>query len=183
LLLTDGTNCSLEHADDPACKRCVKQILCGPYYTCVLLYNGRVECTGSNDLGQLGLGYESENKGQLVPATVLAGIPISSVGVGNDFTCVLAAPSEGNKVLCLGQDWGGNLGDGMNNTSSAVPVAVKGLKQSPPITQLAVGPSQACVLYGATAADTADAQVQCWGYQIGPTATIFRAWAMRLRFR
>jgi alpha-tubulin suppressor-like RCC1 family protein len=183
LLLTDGTNCSLERADDPACKRCVRQISFGFEHTCVLLYDGSIECTGYGFTGELGLGYATtEYRGHLAAATALTGIPISSVGTGEEFTCVLAAPSEGNKVLCFGLDWGGNLGDGMNTSSrskygSIVPVVVKGLKQSPPITQLAVGLYWACVLYGAAAAATADAHVQCWGKDIGLIATDIKGMA------
>uniref|UniRef100_A0A383V630 Peptidase C1A papain C-terminal domain-containing protein n=1 Tax=Tetradesmus obliquus TaxID=3088 RepID=A0A383V630_TETOB len=164
----DLNNC-VENVEAPACQRCARQIAAGHGHTCVLLNNGRVECAGYNAHGELGLGRaDKDTHSRLAPATVLDGINISSVGVGDGFTCVLGAPSEGNKVYCFGFGGIGQLGNGLS-TSSVVPVAVKGLRQSLPIKQLAVGISYACVVYDAPEPGAARASVQCWGEHFGTT--------------
>jgi hypothetical protein len=130
-----------------------------------------------NDYGQLGMGTNGSWQYNSVAAAALSGTPISIVGVGSAHTCVLAAPSDGNKVLCFG--WGayGNLGNSKTEKSegpqyfSAVPVNVQGLRQSPRIKQLAVGSHAACVLYDASTASSDEPMVQCWGLMYEATAT------------
>jgi hypothetical protein len=91
----------------------------------------QLECMGSNNCGELGLGVsDSDDHPVLKPATALAGIPISSVAVGDSVTCVLTAPSRGNQVYCFGDGSFGLLGNGKWN-NSVMPVAVQGLRQSP----------------------------------------------------
>jgi hypothetical protein len=79
---------------------------------------------------------------------------------------VLAEPSVGNKVFCFGVGGLGQLGDG-KHTSSAAPVAVQGLRQTPRITQLAVGLYHACVLYDSSGEAGAGLPIQCWGSGFG----------------
>lgn len=160
-------DCS-QAALDPACKRCAKQVAVGQSHSCVLLYDGTVECAGWNMFGQLGRNSTDpfdHPQGQRV--TGLDGITISSVAAGGDFTCVLAAPSIGNKVYCFGLGPLGQLGDGRRR-NSAVPVAVKGLRQAPPITQLVTDDESGVVVYAGTAAGSSSA-MQYWGlsYDIG----------------
>jgi alpha-tubulin suppressor-like RCC1 family protein len=140
----------------------------------VLLYDGSVECAGNNWTGNLGLGTHDEEKHPLLePAAVLAGSQSNSVGIGAA-TCVLAAPSEDNKVFCFGYGRWGQLGDGIDcqNDDEAIsvdPVSVQGLRQSPRIIQLALGVTAACVLYAAPVPGTTSA-VQCWGDGYGLSA-------------
>jgi hypothetical protein len=163
----DTEKCSyvgMEAVKSPSCRTCVRQVAIEGYHTCVLMSGGDVqlECMGSNKYGELGLGVSDSNDHQVLkPATALAGIPISSIAVGYHTTCVLAAPSRGNQVYCFGDGSFGPLGNGKNN-SSAVPVAVQGLRQSPRIIQLSYSNWRFCVLYAAPAAGTKSA-VQCWG--------------------
>lgn len=117
-----------------------------------------------NYFDEMGLGPEPYRTKHvtLTPATALAGLPVSSLGAGHSYTCVLLAPSKGNKVHCVGAGWCGQLGDG-KMTSSAVPVAVRGLRPSPHIIQLAVGDRCACVLYAVQAGYSYSTTAQCWG--------------------
>lgn len=110
------------------------------------MYNGSVACAGDNRWGQLGTGKAGGTATSFTQANALAGVNAISVGVGYKFTCVLANPSEGNKVYCLGRSAEGQLGNGKNE-DSVVPGRVAGLKQSPPIAQLVVADFNACVLY------------------------------------
>lgn len=152
----DASSCSLSRASDPACKRCVRGIAMGNYHLCVMLFDGSLECAGYNRNGQLWNGL-TEDFMDLVAASALAGLDITSVGNGWSHGCVLTAASEGgNRVLCVGDGKDGELGDGELSTSM-VPVTVQGLQPSR-IVQLAVGGDISCVVY----ADP-DSLVQCWG--------------------
>lgn len=156
---------ALEAVGDPACKRCAKQVAFGSGHTCVLLNDGSVECAGYNNDGAMGLGPDGprglEQRLTLAPATALAGMPVSDLGAGFCYTCVLAPPSEGNKVYCMGNGHEAQLGNG-RRSNSVVPVAVQGLRQSPRIIQLVVSYIRACVLYEAEAGSSAS-DMQCWG--------------------
>lgn len=155
----------MEAVGDPACKRCAKQVAFGSGHTCVLLNDGSVECAGYNDDGAMALGPDGprglEQRLTLAPATALAGMPVSDLGAGFCYTCVLAPPSEGNKVYCMGNGHEAQFGNGRRR-NSVVPVAVQGLRQSPRIIQLVVSYIRACVLYEAEAGSSASA-MQCWG--------------------
>jgi hypothetical protein len=181
----DPNNCA-QNATNPACKRCVRHVAVGDYgHSCVLLFNGSVECAGSNSFGELGLGKADEEKHlRLIPATALAGIPVGSVEAGSGFTCMLAAPSEGNKVYCFGGGGSGMLGEGLSS-DSAVPVLVKGLRQSPPIKQLVVGIYYACVVYDIAGNANSNANVQCWpahgGRILGIRCPKLRIWLTQLK--
>jgi alpha-tubulin suppressor-like RCC1 family protein len=135
----------------------------GENHYCVELYDGSIECAGSNAHGQLWLGSASLGSGMLVPAAVLRGTPIRSFSCGSDFSC--AAPATGdNKVYCVGSGADNLLGNGnFNDTVVSVtqPVLVRGLQQTPRIAQLVSATSASCVLY---AAPGSPSSVQCWGF-------------------
>lgn len=138
----------------------MRAISFGGYHTCVHLYDASVACTGGGDFGQLGDGITVMHKtNTIVAASVLAGIPVSSIQLGNYATCVLAAASEGNKVYCLGSSpvlEAGGAQDGWSHK----PVAILGLKPTPSINQLVGSSDTMCVSYAGTGElDT----VQCWG--------------------
>lgn len=133
--------------------------------TCLVMHTGSVACAGwGNLLGLLGiLGSKSSSSDRFAPATALAGINVSSLGVGESHTCVLAAPSQDSKVYCIGGNDGGELGSGKND-SSLVLMPVQGLKQLPPDAQLTVSTWRACVF---SAVPGGSSSVQCWGYGMG----------------
>ncbi|WIA14374.1 hypothetical protein OEZ85_002903 [Tetradesmus obliquus] len=124
-LLTDiisGVSCcSLSRASDPACKRCVQDISIGLDQLCVVLFDGSVECAGSNNWGQSWRG-SAPGSSKLVTATALTGMSITDAGGGYQHSCAVTAVSGGsNKVFCVGDNMEGQLGDGTGN-SSKVPV-------------------------------------------------------------
>jgi alpha-tubulin suppressor-like RCC1 family protein len=110
----------------------------------VILFDGSLECAGTDKAGQLGDGVPGGTSSKLVSAAAFdkAGIKVTAVATGVDFTCVL---SSTNKVFCVGQGTYGQLGHGKLE-SSAEPVAVQGLR-SARITQLVAGWNHAAVLY------------------------------------
>lgn len=137
----------------------------GSTVLCVVLFDGSLECAGSN-FNRMSWQDSADWTRTLGSASALAGMPVSSAGSGLQFSCVLSAVSNGsNRVLCIGDGRLGQLGAGKLR-SSTVPVAVQGLKPSR-IAQLAVGPYYSCVAYAAP-----DSLVQCWGqlFTAGATA-------------
>jgi alpha-tubulin suppressor-like RCC1 family protein len=103
------------------CTVCIKDISLGNKATCVLMHHGSIACVDFNPYGELGTGKTDPPEVPLTPpvltpATAQSGITVSSMQVGFDFTCVLAAPSQGsNKVYCLGANYNGQLGNGKHN--------------------------------------------------------------------
>lgn len=166
MLLHAGTGaCAPENVQGVPCNMCVKDIALSDDTAFLLIHNGSVACAGYNNDAQLGMGNTISRVPFLTLASALAGINATRLGVSIDVTCVLSAPSQGNKVYCVGDNYRGMLGNGRND-SSAVPVAVQGLKQSAPIAQLALVQAGACVLY---AGPGSDSSVQCWGNRWGQT--------------
>lgn len=134
----------------------MQNIAIGNGHLCVMLFDGSVECAGSNGYGQSWQG-SATGSSKLLPASALAGMNIRSVGNGFGHSCVLATTSEGSdKVYCVGDGQYGQLGDG-KRISSTIPVAVQGLPASR-IVQLASGGNYNCVVY----ADP-NSVVYCWG--------------------
>jgi alpha-tubulin suppressor-like RCC1 family protein len=139
---------------------------------CVLLFNGSINCAGFNYYGQLWLGtagllsaegpvnMSDANLDVLLPATVLAGIPVRSVSCGFSFSYAVSL-AGGNKVYCVGLARGNSLGDGSYTEASITqPVTVLNLLQTPSIVQLASGLYSSCALYSGPAISSS---VQCWG--------------------
>jgi alpha-tubulin suppressor-like RCC1 family protein len=144
LLAAFNKECWLEKAADPKCKRCAKIVAGGWGHSCVQLYDESMECVGSDKLGQLGDGAAGPASFKLTPASAFAeaGIKVAAIASGIDFTCVL---TDDSKVFCVGEGRLGQLGHGRLD-SSAVPVAVQGLKGTK-ITQMAAGWYHVAVLY------------------------------------
>lgn len=88
----------------------VRSVAIGENHICFLALNGgRVVCSGSNLLGQLGGGANSSEP-QLVPREVDASLPAAvAVACGSGHTCVV---TDGGQVLCFGHNAHGQLGLG-----------------------------------------------------------------------
>lgn len=169
--------CSPERAADPSCQRCAWRVALGFSHSCIQLFTGSVVCAGENDAGELGLGKpDLDDRRTFIAATALAGISVSGMGAGEQFTCVLAAPMEGanpssaNTVHCFGAGDAGQMGDG-SGTGSAAVATVQGLRLAPKISQLVVGPYAACVVYDADASGqrAGGVPLHCWGAMYGAT--------------
>ncbi|MCB9596660.1 MAG: hypothetical protein H6719_28305 [Sandaracinaceae bacterium] len=100
------------------------------------LWDGALQCWGSNDHGQLGVD--------------LATLSPIGVAAGGGTTCAL---DRDGAVWCFGQNHRGQLGDGSFD-DSATPRRVEGLA---PAVGVTVGFAHAC-------AWTADGAVCCWGW-------------------
>ncbi len=117
--------------------------------TCYLDDRGAAYCTGSNHLGQLGIGAGTQYHAE-IPVGVAGGLSFKAISPGIDHTCALT--SEG-AAYCWGENGYGQLGDGTGAPLRAAPVPVaSGLT----FTQIGSGWDYACALSTA-------GQAFCWG--------------------
>ena len=123
-------------------------IVTGAHASCALLADGRAQCWGPDDDGQLGDGTIAPSK---PPVSVDASghAPFVELGIGIDHACAREASGG---VLCWGRDDHGQLGDGVIGGREPKPVRVVGIHAS----ALAVGDQHTCALL-------TDATVDCWG--------------------
>lgn len=108
----------------------LKDIAMGSMHTCFLTTLGRVLCTGSNLLGQLGDGTQNPSLSPVPIAPATGTSTFSSVSAGTSHSC--AASIKDGLVFCWGAGMFGQLGSG-DQTNSAVPWRVLGLR-APPVS-------------------------------------------------
>jgi alpha-tubulin suppressor-like RCC1 family protein len=121
--------------------------------SCVLR-NGQAYCWGSNGVGQLGNGSTGDSYLPVAVDTsgVLAGKTLIQLSSGGASSCAL---DSSGAVYCWGYNNGGQLGDG-NFTNASNPVAVGGVLAGQTVTQISVGPADACAL-------DMSGDAYCWG--------------------
>jgi alpha-tubulin suppressor-like RCC1 family protein len=121
----------------------------GYRHTCATTAAGAAFCWGEDDDGEVGDG--TSGAPSLAPVAV-SGLSsgVAGLAVGLDHSCAL---TDAGSVLCWGDDFYGQLGDG-GFGGSAVPVAVSGLPGG--VTALAAGSQHTCAL-------TDGDDVLCWG--------------------
>jgi alpha-tubulin suppressor-like RCC1 family protein len=112
-------------------------ITAGGNHTCTL-EGGVVQCWGENKAGQLGDGT-FDDRTLPVQVVVFSG-SATAVAAGFQHTCALTAAGE---VVCWGDNWAGQLGEGTNK-------ATGGYKT------VAAGGAHTCAL-------TAGGGIRCWG--------------------
>lgn len=84
----------------------VALITAGDNHNCVILSStGAVVCWGSNNAGQLGLGFNSSTP-VFIPDNTTLDSDVVQVGGGTAFTCALTATGD---VFCWGANSGGQL--------------------------------------------------------------------------
>ena len=127
----------------------VVAIAAGTEHTCALTAAGGMQCWGSNEYGELGIG--TPNLSQPLPVEVNGlGGPVKSIVVGGGQTCAVMVSGS---VQCWGSNNSGE--SGVNAAANQpLPVDVPGLSGS--AVALAAGRFDTCALL-------ADGRVNCWG--------------------
>lgn len=120
----------------------------GDGHICALTSNGGTLCWGENANGELGNGSTSSSSTPVLVSGLLS--DVTAISAGGFHTCALTS-SVG--VLCWGNNFRGELGNGTLTDSSA-PVAVSGLLNG--ITEISAGFKHTCALTGSGG-------VLCWG--------------------
>ncbi|HEX4490795.1 MAG TPA: hypothetical protein VH914_06280 [Acidimicrobiia bacterium] len=138
----------------------VSSVSAGLGHTCAVTGAGGVQCWGFNDFGQLG---DNTTVDRSVPADV-SGLTsgVAQVSAGAYDTC---AVTTAGAVKCWGFNDDHELGDG-STASSAVPVDVVGASSG--VRSVATGGVFSCAL-------TTSGAVECWGDNVGSTATAIPA--------
>jgi alpha-tubulin suppressor-like RCC1 family protein len=121
-----------------------KTVIGGLRNQCAVLTDGRVECWGSNQYGQLNNGTTSDSS-YAVPTFSTA----TAVTAGLFHVCALLPAGT---VECWGDNSSGQLGSGSTSSSSG-PVTLPGLTN---ISAITAGDSHTCAL-------VSDGTVKCWG--------------------
>ena len=93
-------------------------IASGNQFSCAVIDDGSVQCWGSNDCGQLGLGSNSVSVSGPVSVLGLAGTALQ-ISAGNQHACALLS---GGSVQCWGCNQYGQTGAGSLSSASFTPV-------------------------------------------------------------
>jgi len=125
-------------------------VAAGGEYTCITLPDGRAQCVGRNQFGQLGDGTGADSA-LLVPVSGLTAA--ARVTAGDEFACALLTAGRAN---CWGLGESGQRGDGSFDTFALAPVDVTGLTDA---VAIAAGYGHACALLS-------DGTMRCWGENI-----------------
>ena len=144
---------------------------------CARITSGKVDCWGYGLFGQLGDGtfYTTGHQGSAVPVAVkgvggtgtlrdVTSLTSNMDGdIGTDATYGYCARLFSGKVDCWGDDYFGQLGDGVFDTSSAIPVPVKGVGGSGTLENVTSVTSDDDD-GGGFCARLNSGRVDCWGY-------------------
>jgi alpha-tubulin suppressor-like RCC1 family protein len=130
-------------------------LVAGEFHACGRVRDGSVWCWGRNDRGQLGVPLESEGGVAFspTPVQVTGGLSFVSLDAGFEHNCGI---TDGDVTYCWGRGIEGQLGDGIQTTSS-VPVPVAG---GLPFASVSAGLGHSCAV--TTAGDA-----HCWGLDNG----------------
>ncbi len=126
-----------------------KQVSTSQSETCVLFTNASVNCWGQDDYGGLGNGPPQENSLDPVQVSGLDS-DVSAIDTKSYGGCALM--DKDGSVECWGDDYYGQLGNGIVGVSADTPVKVVGLSN---VKQIGVD-STVCALIG-------ENDVRCWG--------------------
>lgn len=138
----------------------VQEVAAYANHSCALLSTGAVRCWGDNGYGQLGNGTQISTN---VPVEVV-GLDDKAVSLGQGGQYNIFASDIGGKFSCAvlvngsaqcwGENYEGQLGNGLGGESSGSAVNVLGLENE--IAQITVGATHSCAL-------RQNQTVQCWG--------------------
>jgi GH25 family lysozyme M1 (1,4-beta-N-acetylmuramidase)/alpha-tubulin suppressor-like RCC1 family protein len=119
----------------------VRALAVGSSFSCALLTSGAVQCWGSNEMGEQGLGFESNPpspRDPVSPPTTVKGLESDVVALqaAGNHACVELADDS---IFCWGANQVGQLGTG-RVTGGDLPVAWEGRRAPLPHPAVAVGP-------------------------------------------
>jgi alpha-tubulin suppressor-like RCC1 family protein len=153
----------------------VTQLAGGFGHFCARLTNGQAVCWGNNEYRQLGDGTNTSRSRPVRVRPVLGSnqpalTNVKQVAVGAIHSCFVLTNGQ---ARCVGNNSGGNLGDG-TMTERSLPVAVRkptGAGNLAGITSLTAGSQHTCALLTSR-------QVRCWGSnftgQVGDNTNVMR---------
>jgi alpha-tubulin suppressor-like RCC1 family protein len=130
----------------------VASVVASSDFVCALTTAGAVKCWGANYDGQLGDGGSEAFSETPVPVHGLSS-GVRSLDVGSQTACAVTASRA---VKCWGSNGDGQLGDGLKETFSNVPVQVKGLRSKQASVSVGNGNAACAVSTGGG--------LRCWGY-------------------
>ncbi|MEM9458806.1 MAG: hypothetical protein AAGF11_31805 [Myxococcota bacterium] len=130
----------------------------GAHHVCALLDDGRVQCWGANDFGQLGYATTEDVGDDETPAsmgTVALGGTVVEVQAGGHHTC---ARRSSGAIVCWGQGLYGQLGYGDTGDigDDERPVAAGAVPLGGVAIDLAAGEQHTCAVLD-------DGSLRCWG--------------------
>jgi alpha-tubulin suppressor-like RCC1 family protein len=127
----------------------VTAIAAGRSHSCALTTAGAVLCWGDNSFGQIGDGTTTDRLTPVLVSGLSSGVAAISIST-NEHSCALTIAGA---VLCWGNNFAGQLGDG-TTTGRLAPVAVSGLSSN--VAAITTGSIHSCAVTTAGA-------VLCWG--------------------
>ena len=130
------------------------QLAAGEGFACARLLDGRVQCWGRGDDGQLGRGALT---GIQPPGDVVLGGSAMELAAGAAHAC---ARLETGAVRCWGRGDHGQLGYGTTATSSGLPAAAGDVPLGGAAVQITAGAAHTCALLDTGA-------IRCWGDNAG----------------
>ncbi|MCH1591810.1 MAG: hypothetical protein L7R66_02330, partial [Candidatus Thalassarchaeaceae archaeon] len=122
----------------------------GESHTCAILNDRSVKCWGLNSNGQLGDGTSSDSHNPVHPST--GGEDVLMISTGSYHTCAIMGDRS---VMCWGDNWNGQLGDG-TNTDRLSPVEIV-IPSNSSAVSLDSGALHTCLGMN-------DGALFCWGY-------------------
>ena len=141
----------------------------GSAHACARL-SGAVRCWGYNAFGQLGDGTFTDSPNPVVVCDLTSGAGcggslagVSNLTLGEHHSC--AVTGGNGPVVCWGEDFFGQLGDGMANPDRAIPAYVcSGAPADPCLSPLGSVSGETAAGHGHHCARTIYREVKCWGY-------------------
>lgn len=134
------------------------QIAASQFHNCALLGSGEVKCWGYNDFGQLGTGTVGVLAGSVYNPTAVLGIAGATlVSAAGASSC--AGLSDG-KVMCWGNNYHGQLGNGTSHQSGTSPAALLTPVQVAGVADpqsFSLSPSFGCAVLP-------ESTIKCWGF-------------------
>jgi alpha-tubulin suppressor-like RCC1 family protein len=150
--LGDGSNTTSHQPVNVLGLAGVSALAAGEDHTCALKASGEVNCWGDNSEGQLGDGT-FDHSNMPVPVSLATGLStVAAISAGGDHTCAL---TTNGGVMCWGDNFRGQLGNGTSGNVSNSPVSVTDLSSG--VAAIAAGYYHTCAL-------TTGGGVKCWGY-------------------